>query len=157
MLPFFNLSIFPEKDRTTTINEDRKKKLKKEKLKFTQFCNVQHFYKLQLRHFRLEMFWKKQRPKVFCKKRCSYKFRKFCEISKNTFFIEHLWATASVLNIFLSFWGLRGSFSYKKCFYIKKCVVVVGRGEKPKKHRREWCLTSLLTGEIAIAGDSNTH
>ena len=65
----------------------------------------------------------KQRPEVFCTKRCYQKFRKihrkipvpesqacnfikketltrvfsseFCEISKNTFFTEHLWATAS--------------------------------------------------------------
>ena len=61
-----------------------------------------------------------------------------------------------ILNIFLRFWGFWGSFSYKNVSYIKKCVVVVGRGEKPKKHRREWCLASLLTEEIAIAGDSNT-
>ena len=62
--------------------------------------------------------FKKQLPEMFCKKRCSYKFRKihrtapvpeslakrdsgtsvsceFCEISKNTFFTEHLRATAS--------------------------------------------------------------
>ena len=32
----------------------------------------------------------------------------------------------------------------------------MGRGEKPKKHRREWCLASLLMGKIAIAGDNNT-
>ena len=63
----------------------------------------------------------KQPPQVFCKKRCTYKFRKilrktpgaacnlikkealaqvfsceFCEISKNTFFSEHLQTTASV-------------------------------------------------------------
>ena len=62
---------------------------------------------------------KKQPPEVLCKKRCSQKFRKihrktlkacnfikketlaqvfscqFCEISKNIFFTEHLWATTS--------------------------------------------------------------
>ena len=58
--------------------------------------------------------FKKQPPEVFCKKRCSHRFCKihrktplaqvfsyeFCEISKNTFFIEHFWATASgVYNI----------------------------------------------------------
>ena len=63
----------------------------------------------------------KQPPEVFCKKKCSYKFRKiysktpvpeslnfikketlaqvlpyeFCKISKNTFLTEHFWATAS--------------------------------------------------------------
>ena len=66
----------------------------------------------------------KQPPEVFCKKRCFQKFRKthcktpvpeslfknnfikketlaqvfsneLCEISKNTFFTEHIWATAS--------------------------------------------------------------
>ena len=35
---------------------------------------------------------KKQPPEVFCKKRCSKKFR---QISKNTFFTEHLWTIAS--------------------------------------------------------------
>ena len=58
-----------------------------------------------------------QLPEVFCKKRCSWKFRKihkktpvpatllkkgltqvfsceFCEISQNNFFTEHLWKTA---------------------------------------------------------------
>ena len=57
-------------------------------------------------------------PEVFCKKSCSYQFHKihrpqacnfikkealaqvfsceFCEISKNTFFTEHLWATAPI-------------------------------------------------------------
>ena len=34
----------------------------------------------------------KQPPEVFYKKRCSYEF---CEISKKTFFPEHLWAIAS--------------------------------------------------------------
>ena len=48
--------------------------------------------------------WQKQPTEVFCKKRC-YNFIKketltqvfsceFCEISKNTFFTEHVWATA---------------------------------------------------------------
>ena len=64
----------------------------------------------------------KQPTEVLCKKRCSQKFRKIpkktpvlestllkkrvwhrcfhvnCEISKNTFFTERLWATASVVN-----------------------------------------------------------
>ena len=63
--------------------------------------------------------FQKQPPEVFCKKRCSQKFRKihkktleacnfieketlaqvfsqkFCEISKNNFSTEHLWTTAS--------------------------------------------------------------
>ena len=54
----------------------------------------------------------KQPPEVFCRKRCSWKFRKidfitkqplvkafsceFCEIFKNTFFTEHLLETAFV-------------------------------------------------------------
>ena len=62
-------------------------------------------------HMKIE----KQPPEVFCKKRCSQKFRKihrktlvadsfliklqvfraFCEISENTFFTEHLRTTAS--------------------------------------------------------------
>ena len=59
------------------------------------------------------IIFQKQLPKVFCKKKCSQKFRKihwktpvpefklqvfsseFCEFSKNTFFTEHLRATAS--------------------------------------------------------------
>ena len=46
-------------------------------------------------------FWNKQPPEVFCKKSCSWKFRKiFLWILKKFeehFFTEHLWATASVL------------------------------------------------------------
>ena len=73
---------------------------------------------------------KKQPPEVFCKKKCSYRnitkftgehlcqsffFNKvtgrgpleqvfsceFCEISKKTFFTEHLWATASNISNFV--------------------------------------------------------
>ena len=62
--------------------------------------------------------------------------------------------------MFLAFsWGFEvfeAHFLTKKIFLYKKGVVVVGGGEKPKKHRREWCLASLLTGEIAIRGDSDT-
>ena len=57
----------------------------------------------------LKVFWcfqevQKQPPEVFCEKRCSVKkgvpknfakFTEFSEISKNTFFVEHLWTTAS--------------------------------------------------------------
>ena len=35
-------------------------------------------------------------PELFCKKRCS---QKFCKISKNSFFTEHPWATASIINL----------------------------------------------------------
>ena len=37
----------------------------------------------------------KQPPEVFCKKGAPRNFEWNCEISKNTFFTEHLWATAS--------------------------------------------------------------
>ena len=46
----------------------------------------------------------KQPPEVFCKKSCNFIKKEslaqvfsceFCEISKNTFFTEHVWATVS--------------------------------------------------------------
>ena len=50
--------------------------------------------------FRLAFQYRNSRPEVFCKKDFPRNFTKFCiefcEISKNTFFTEHLWATTSV-------------------------------------------------------------
>ena len=96
--------------------------------------------------------WQKQPPKAFRKKRCSRNFTKFtgkhlcqnllfkrktlaqvfscefCEISKNTFFTEHLMATASYLtnkNI-LFLWKLCCCFSsshdFNIWFSLNKCL-----------------------------------
>ena len=53
----------------------------------------------------------------------------FCEISKNTFFTEHLQTTASTMNSFVSphdlMRGQRGSYAYMQTKTVKK---------RPKKH-----------------------
>ena len=47
----------------------------------------------------------------------------FCEISKKTFFIEHLWTTASVLLRFcLVFRQFHPGVAYKSVAYKKECI-----------------------------------
>ena len=68
---------------------------------------VQHTsQKPDLKHQRGELILRSSHPKVFCKRGVLGNFAKFktlaqvfscelCKISKNTFFTEHVWATAS--------------------------------------------------------------
>ena len=70
-----------------------------------QKCLLEQSKLISLFYLPLGNYLQKQLPEVFCKKRCSSKFQKslaqvffceFCEISKITFFTEHLRTTASV-------------------------------------------------------------
>ena len=76
----------------------------------SMLCILQLYHKLKMYnqhrkyYFNISMFLRhnnqKQSPEVFCKNRCSQKFRKIhrktlWEISKNAFFTEHLRTTAS--------------------------------------------------------------
>ena len=70
---------------------------------------VMFFIMWLIAYFIFSLFsWEKQPPEVFCVKNQACSFIKketlaqvfsceFGEISKNTFFTEHLWATASIL------------------------------------------------------------
>ena len=75
----------------------------------SMLCILQLYHKLKMYnqhrkyYFNISKFLRhnnqKQSLEVFCKNRCSQKFRKIhrktlCEISKNTFFTEHLRTTA---------------------------------------------------------------
>ena len=60
--------------------------------------------------FRKMLSLQKRPPEVFCKNRCSEKFRKIhrktpqvCNFIQNTFFTEHLGTTASVIGVNFSF------------------------------------------------------
>ena len=81
-------------------------KSKSKKSRFHQDINLSQQSKLiALLYLHLGNYMQKHPPDVFCKKWCSQKFLKspaqvfsceFCEISKNTFFTEHLRTTISV-------------------------------------------------------------
>ena len=123
------------------------------------YLNYEENNKYTISVLRRNMVWdnssKKQQPEVFCKKRCSYKFHKihrktpeacnfikkeslaqvisceFCEISKTTFFTEHLWATVSV---FYSFkWTYRGSDITKQRQIMKVIVNKTMKARRKKK------------------------
>ena len=71
--------------------------------------------------------FKRLRPATLLKRRLAQVFScEFCQISKNTFFTEHLWATASILREgrrskqkkFQSFLNFTKKIVIKKCSYI---------------------------------------